>query len=309
MNYDIIGDIHGHCDRLLGLLKASGYRETNGAWRHPSRQAIFVGDFIDRGPQQLSTVGTVWRMVDAGSALAVMGNHEFNAIAWYTEDPLRPGRHLRPRHGEAGEKNRRQHQAFLTELQDKPSAHRAVIGWFYTLPLWLELPGLRVVHACWHGPRMAALRPRLKPGNLISEDLVVSASWKGSDDYVAVETVLKGIEAPLPDGQSFRDKEGTQRRHVRLRWWDPAAATFRRAAITSSNAEHELPDDPIPGSQVPAYPGDKPVFFGHYWMNGAPAVQTPHAACVDYSVARGGPLVAYRWDGEPTLDSAKFVWH
>jgi len=48
------------------------------------------------------------------------------------------------------------------------------------------------------------------------------------------------------------------------------------------------------------------VFFGHYWMTGTPKLQTPTAACVDYSAAKDGPLVAYRWDGEPTLDTANF---
>ncbi len=30
-------------------------------------------------------------------------------------------------------------------------------------------------------------------------------------------------------------------------------------------------------------------------------------ACVDYSVARGSPLIAYRYDGEPELSAEKFV--
>ena len=30
-------------------------------------------------------------------------------------------------------------------------------------------------------------------------------------------------------------------------------------------------------------------------------------ACVDYSAGKGEPLVAYRWDGEDTLDKAKFI--
>jgi hypothetical protein len=49
MAYDIIGDIYGQADKLEALLRALGYRDTAGAWRHPDRQAIFVGDFIDRG--------------------------------------------------------------------------------------------------------------------------------------------------------------------------------------------------------------------------------------------------------------------
>lgn len=49
MRYDIIGDIHGHADALLeALLTDLGYSNKGGAWRHPARQALFVGDFIDR---------------------------------------------------------------------------------------------------------------------------------------------------------------------------------------------------------------------------------------------------------------------
>lgn len=31
MNYEIIGDVHGHQDKLLDLLRALGYREKAGA--------------------------------------------------------------------------------------------------------------------------------------------------------------------------------------------------------------------------------------------------------------------------------------
>jgi hypothetical protein len=42
-------------------------------------------------------------------------------------------------------------------------------------------------------------------------------------------------------------------------------------------------------------------------MTGAPASLSPTRACVDYSAARKGPLVAYRWDGEPVLDGRNFA--
>ncbi len=48
-----------------------------------------------------------------------------------------------------------------------------------------------------------------------------------------------------------------------------------------------------------------PVFVGHYWLTGTP---TPLVACTDYSVAKGGKLVAYRWDGESELSADKFHW-
>jgi len=37
-----------------------------------------------------------------------------------------------------------------------------------------------------------------------------------------------------------------------------------------------------------------------------PAAAEPDVACVDYSAGNGGDLVAYRWEGEPTLDVSHF---
>jgi hypothetical protein len=51
-----------------------------------------------------------------------------------------------------------------------------------------------------------------------------------------------------------------------------------------------------------------PVLFGHYWFTGPPQVISTQFACLDYSVAKGGPLVAYRFDGEQELSSQKMVW-
>ena len=36
--YDVIGDVHGHAEKLEGLLARLGYVATKGAWRHPDRQ-------------------------------------------------------------------------------------------------------------------------------------------------------------------------------------------------------------------------------------------------------------------------------
>jgi hypothetical protein len=69
-----------------------------------------------------------------------------------------------------------------------------------------------------------------------------------------------------------------------------------------------LPRDPVPaGYPRLHYPSDAPpMFFGHYWLTGQPEPQAPNVACLDYSVGRGGDLVAYRWDGEATLETDKF---
>ena len=59
------------------MQEAAGTRDEAAAWRAPSdRMGVFVGDFVDRGPRNLDVLDTVMRMVAAGSAKAVIGNHD-----------------------------------------------------------------------------------------------------------------------------------------------------------------------------------------------------------------------------------------
>lgn len=305
MEYDVIGDIHGHADKLAALLGTLGYRERSGTWRHdnPDRTAIFVGDFIDRGPGQLDTIRLVRGMLDAGTAQAVMGNHEFNAIAFHTPDADNAGQHLRKRSA----KNHEQHEAFLSETAHDAALHQELVDWFLTLPVWLDLPGLRVVHACWSQEHVDFLQPRLLPGNRLDLALVAAGSRRGTPEYDALETLLKGPELDLPAGHSFLDPGGVERTKVRLRWWDATARTYRQAGIANGVKSQTLPDLPIPPGCLTGYAGAKPVLFGHYWESGTPRVQTPLAACVDYSACKGGPMVAYHWRGEAALRDEHFV--
>lgn len=318
MSYDIIGDIHGHADALSALLADLGYRNTGGAWRHAERQALFVGDFIDRGPQQLETVDLVRRMVDAGSAQAVMGNHEFNAIAWFLPDPCQPGEFLRTHHSaKYGDKNRRQHQAFLSAVEGTPK-HEECISWFLTLPLFLDLPELRLVHACWHSRALDYLRPLLTDDHRMKLETMILATREPDDEsekdtpdltvFKAVEAILKGVEVPLPAPHTFRDKDGHERDRVRVRWWDNQATSYRRAAMLPAEERAAFPEAPVPEHALVGHDGGTPVFVGHYWLTGTPAVLSDKVACLDYSVAKGGKLVAYRWDGEQTLDASKLQW-
>ena len=317
MNYDIIGDIHGHADALKALLQHMGYRDADGAWRHPDRKAIFVGDFIDRGPKQVESVEIARRMVDADTALAVMGNHEFNAIAWFLPDERIPGEYLRPHHSpKYGDKNFQQHEAFLNEVIGTPR-HEEIIDWFLTLPLWLDLPGLRVVHACWHQRFMDFLAPRLATGHRLTRDLMFEASREPKDQsekdnaepsvFKAVEAMTKGIEIQLPEGCTFKDKDGHQRNRVRVRWWDREAVSYMQAAMLSDEVRSKLPDTAIPDHARIGDTGAKPIFFGHYWLTGNPKRQSETVGCVDYSIARGGKLMAYRWEGENEILSTNFV--
>jgi hypothetical protein len=74
MKFDIIGDVHGQYHKLVGLLRHLGYEPHQDTWKHPRRTAIFVGDLIDRGPDQVQTVELVRRMEAIGAAYWVITN-------------------------------------------------------------------------------------------------------------------------------------------------------------------------------------------------------------------------------------------
>jgi hypothetical protein len=298
--YDVIGDIHGHADVLRRLLREMDYRDDDGVFRHPERQVIFVGDFVDRGPEQREVLHIARSMCDAGSALAVMGNHEFNALGW--AEPDGNGGFLRPH----SQNNTEQHEEFLRQIGEGSSAHKEALEWFQMLPVWLDLPGLRVVHACWHAPAQKMLQPYLDQSHRFTRTGLREASRRGSKAYDAAEVLLKGPEALLPDGRSFRDKQGHARHEVRLRWWDPGATTLRTAALGMDGMEASLPDLPVTTDYH--YSEKIPVFFGHYWLRGTPIISGDYAACLDYSVAKEGFLTAYRWSGENVLSPDNLVY-
>ncbi|MGE9010681.1 metallophosphoesterase [Leptospira interrogans] len=298
--YDVIGDIHGHAEVLRRLLRKMEYRDDGGMFGHPDRRVIFVGDFVDRGPEQREVLHIAKGMCEAGTALAVMGNHEFNALGW--AEPDGNGEFLRPH----TPNNREQHQEFLRQIGEGSVAHRQALEWFRTLPVWLDLPGLRVVHACWHSPAQQALRPYLDSMQRFTPDGLRAASRKGSEAYGAAEILLKGPEAFLPDGRFFRDKQGHIRHEARLRWWDRNATTLRKAALGMEGHEESLPDLPVTTEYH--YREMVPTFFGHYWLRGVPQLSSDYAACLDFSVAKEGFLTAYRWSGENILSPNNIVY-
>jgi len=234
-----------------------------------------------------------------------MGNHEFNAIAYYTPDH-EAGGYLRPR----SEKNTRQHQAFLNAYQGSSAQYEDTITWFKTLPLWLDLGNLKVIHACWDKYAIAEIMKYQEGDHHLGEDLLRMSCRKGTWQFKAVETILKGKEIGLKSGVSFKDKDGTVRHNIRVRWWDRQAATYKDAFLGPESARTHIPDDTIDGDHLVEYSHEAPpVFLGHYWMEGEPVPLAPNIACLDYSVAKpGGRLVAYRWDGEQTLGRGKYVW-
>ena len=310
-HYDIIGDIHGYADKLHDLLEKMGYRKTDGVFGHPFRKVIFVGDFIDRGPQQKEVLNTAMSMVNNHKALAVMGNHELNALAYHTLDPNtpkdEPERHLRWR----TKKSTKQHQAFIDAYGTDPKNPELsqVLDFFYSLPLWLELDGLRIVHACWHAESITYLASLLNENNTLTKELLVAGIPPGSPEHDAIELILKGPGTRLPDGGHHTDKDGTQRSRVRLAWWMPPSTSWSAATRPPNIITGPYGDTRVPAETGLGYSLESPpVLFGHYWLSGQPAPLGPNVACLDYSVAKGEKLCAYRWSGESVLSEKNFVY-
>ena len=112
---DLIGDIHGHADKLEALLLKLGYEKINGVYSHSESKAVFVGDYIDRGPKIRETLKIVRTMVESDKAIALMGNHEYNALCFHFQES--EGGHLRKHLI----KNIVQHFETLKQFQNKQS--------------------------------------------------------------------------------------------------------------------------------------------------------------------------------------------
>jgi hypothetical protein len=308
--YDVIGDVHGHAEELVELLESMGYRRHAGTYRHADRTAIFLGDWIDRGPNIRQALQVVRDMVEGGAAQAVLGNHETNALAYATPRsaermPVTPQDWCRAR----SERNRTIHAETLRQIE--PAEWASWIDWFRGIPWWLDLGALRCVHACWDDATMQSLVRAFGSRWSASPEVIRAVHARGSVEAEAFEAILKGREVELPSGVTLADPEGHARKAIRARWYEPADG--RTYAQFSLPAREGVPDEPLPGDFVASwrhYPPDAPpVIVGHYWLPATenPAPLAPNVACVDYSVAKGGRLAAYRWDGERDLRADRFV--
>jgi protein phosphatase len=142
--FDIIGDVHGCTDELQALLAQLGYDvawEGGGSDRRcvtrapVGRRAIFLGDYVDRGPKSLDTLRLVMSMVGSGQALGVLGNHDARFVRWLD------GRNVQMTHGLAETAEQMRHAT--------PSFHQQVKRFLDSLPfhLWLDDGALAVAHA------------------------------------------------------------------------------------------------------------------------------------------------------------------
>jgi hypothetical protein len=305
--YDVIGDIHGHAEKLEGLLQQMGYTPAGRGYRAPNgRQAVFLGDLIDRGPDQLRVLEIVRAMIDNGDARCIMGNHEYNAIGFVTPSRETPSEFLRPNNA----KKRAQHLDFLGQIGERTEAHLAWVNWFKTLPLFLDLGCIRVVHGSWNDAAVAEIAGVYWDSSeqRMSDDFLFGSHEQDSRLMAARKLLTCGFEWDLPEGMHIYGKGGEKHKEVRIANWRHEATRLHEVALVPEGNLENVPDISIP-SHVPMDPiQGSPVFLGHHWFSGFPKIETPKLAVLDYSAGKGGPLVTYRWQGEEKLSNENFVW-
>src|SRR5262249_3769095 len=130
------------CEReLVSLLMRLGYRRRGtGPFTHPgNRRAVFLGDLVDRGPRCLEAATLAMDMVDAGSALAVLGNHDLDLARRFA------GRATDPGPGTAV----MLHQLASAPAEERRRFRRRFAGFVATRPshLLLDAGRLAVAHA------------------------------------------------------------------------------------------------------------------------------------------------------------------
>ncbi|MFN8021090.1 MAG: hypothetical protein U0Q03_06120 [Acidimicrobiales bacterium] len=301
--YDVIGELRASPVRLDALLGHLGYeRRGDGPYAHPAgRTAIFVGGVVGPHGTRVSCAPMVRDMVDAGSALMVLGPHELD-VATGAATTARPRELVLA--GAAAPPS--------SPSSPEPTPDDELVAWLRTVPLWLDLPGLRVVFACWSEFDVEQLRSDLG-GNCLDADDHLALATDGST-RTAIDTLVHGPEVVLPERFHRVGADGVVRRTARYRWWGDGPMTLRARALVpagsfdrSGRAHADLDDTPILDPMPVLFTDGAPVVVGRHWYPGAPVLRTPAVLSLDHTAQHPRQTTVYRWSGESELDPSRLV--
>lgn len=290
---DIVGDIHGEIDALHSLLAHLGY---DAQGRHPDgRTLVFVGDFCDRGPDSPAVLARVAHLVASGRAVAVIGNHEINLLrndakdgaGWYFDARLASD-----------------HDKYAPFARPTASERAAIVAFLGTLPVALERPDLRIVHAAWLPAQIAAVR-QLPPGSVRTEydHWEAEVRRQAQDGTLARRMATErqqwphDLEDPLhkpPFLQAHADNELLK-------------AMLNPLKVLTSGVERQGTDPFHAGGKWrfvermawwDSYTDATPVVMGHYWRR--PVVPTPDAlaAQTPEEASLFGHTPPFAWHGQ-----------
>lgn len=288
---DIIGDVHGEIDALVALLARLGCDAERGT---VERKIVFVGDLVDRGPDSGQVIQIVQRLVEAGNAQVVLGNHELNILLEHEKE----GNGWIMGHTDRWW-SKGQHIPFASRSVEAEERER-IVAFLRSLPVALESSKLRIVHAAWEpeaierARQCSGLEELMKPqevdltgidltGAPTSESLRrpeppvefhAGLAEKHTREQISqpVKVLTSGLERPIPEGQSPRFLSGKWRLVERNPWWD--ADTDERAVVFGHYWRHRAGSHGVGGKADP-FEGIAPT----HWFG-----RKQQAFCVDYSV-------------------------
>lgn len=261
ITYDFIADVHGRYSLLKEKLIQLGYQEKEGTFVSKNRQAIFLGDLVDRGDEVGETLKLVKKMCEDGVAQAVLGNHDWNWLMYNTKDEQ--GNFLRMHNEKNAKQNEKTRSAWeLLNVRER----QEILNWLSTLPLTIETEKYRVIHACWSIDIIKKLKQSVYPNEInfgsLKKILTQNKTPKTQKIKAYTEILLSGIEYKLPQNITFKDVDGNIRNAVRLKWW----------CLNETNELKDLALQPelVVGinqkisSNYQFEKEKKPTFFGHY---------------------------------------------
>jgi hypothetical protein len=84
----VVGDVHGHPVELAAALRDAGLVDADDDWAGGDARLVFLGDFVDRGPDGVGVVDLVMRLAEqapeaGGEVRALLGNHEVLLLGRY----------------------------------------------------------------------------------------------------------------------------------------------------------------------------------------------------------------------------------
>jgi hypothetical protein len=259
---DVIGDIHGEREALEKLLAKLGYdhegRHANG------RRLIFVGDLCDRGPDSPGVIRIVQALVESGRAQMVAGNHELNL--------LRGER----KHGNHWFYGVASHPEFGDSVAISTAEQEPILSFLRSLPIALERPDLRIVHAAWIEGAIEQCR------NL---DVPLDAAYQLFDRTLHQGSEFRAIEARYEEemarlGAALKDPNVVPATTA-VGPYDEFCQMGNPIRVITSGVER-VTDKPFFASGKwrfvdrvawwHEYESEIPVLFGHYWRWWDPAV-------------------------------------
>ena len=274
---DLIGDIHGHYLELRLMLEKFGYSFQGLNLTHPeNRKLAFVGDFINRGPQSVEVLKLVKSLQESGEAFVVLGNHEFKLVQ------------------------------NLVAGNSIPDEFIPFIAWLRTLPLFLELETLRIVHAAWHFSSIKILEQAL-----VADDLFIKETFEKESMYKrASQSILSGIKTTIPKDLKLVDRFAIPRTKGRLKWWlDLRGKPYSECFF--SPMFPEISDRGPIKTEVsmlePYTQQEKPVFIGHYCLPPNIPKIFGQVVCLDGCVTCDKRLWGYRYEGEHIPETSNLI--